>query len=160
MREALKLMRATVPTSIQLDAEIVDVPTIRADASQIHQVITNLVSNAAGAMTNGMGTITVSLGLTSRTRKRRTKSVSRSAIPAAAWTKRRQQRIFEPFFTTKAVGQGTGLGLSIVHGIVTGHGGRIEVKSVPGKGTRFDLYFPLPGVEKAVLATKSSRPAA
>jgi signal transduction histidine kinase len=42
------------------------------------------------------------------------------------------------------VGQGTGLGLSIVHGIVTSHGGRIDVKSVPGKGTRFDLYFPLP----------------
>ena len=71
-----------------------------------------------------------------------------------------QQRIFEPFFTTKAVGQGTGLGLSIVHGIVTSHGGRIEVKSVPGKGTRFDLYFPLPGVEKAIPRLRSSRPAA
>jgi signal transduction histidine kinase len=76
-----------------------------------------------------------------------------------------QQRIFEPFFTTKAVGQGTGLGLSIVHGIVTSHGGRIEVKSAPGKGTRFDLYFPLPSAEKnpaekANPEAKSSRPAA
>ena len=159
VREALKLMRATVPTSIQLDAEIADVPTIRADASQIHQVITNLVSNAAGAMTSGMGSITVSLGLTSRKKAANEVCLSVSDT-GCGMDEATQQRIFEPFFTTKAVGQGTGLGLSIVHGIVASHGGRIEVKSVPGKGTRFDLYFPLPGVEKANPEPRSSRPAA
>ena len=159
VREAMKLMRATVPTSIQLDAEIVDVPAIRADGSQIHQVITNLVSNAAGAMTNGMGTITVSLGLTSA--KKASKEVRLSVSDTGSgMDEATQQRIFEPFFTTKAVGQGTGLGLSIVHGIVSSHGGRIEVKSAPGKGTRFDLYFPLPGAGKANTETKSSRSAA
>jgi PAS domain S-box-containing protein len=159
VREAMKLMRATVPTSIQLDAEIADVPAIRADGSQIHQVITNLVSNAAGAMTNGMGTITVSLGLTSA--KKAPKEVRLSVSDTGCgMDEATQQRIFEPFFTTKAVGQGTGLGLSIVHGIVTSHGGRIEVKSAPGRGTRFDLYFPLPGAVKANPEAKVSRPAA
>jgi PAS domain S-box-containing protein len=164
VREALKLMRATVPTSIQLDAEIAEVPSIRADGSQIHQVITNLVSNAAGAMSNGMGTITVSLGLTSG--KKAPKEVRLSVSDTGCgMDEATQQRIFEPFFTTKAVGQGTGLGLSIVHGIVSSHGGRIEVKSAPGKGTRFDLYFPLPGseknsAEKANSEAKTSRPAA
>ena len=164
VREALKLMRATVPSSIQLDAEIADVPSIRADGSQIHQVITNLVSNAAGAMSNGMGTITVVLGLTSG--KKAPKEVRLSVSDTGCgMDEATQQRIFEPFFTTKAVGQGTGLGLSIVHGIVSSHGGRIEVKSALGKGTRFDLYFPLPGseknsAEKTNPEAKSSRPAA
>jgi PAS domain S-box-containing protein len=159
VREVLKLMQATVPTSIQLDATIADVPPILADASQIHQVITNLISNAVGAMTNGMGTITVSLGLTAQA-----KSASEVCLSVAdsgcGMDETTQQRIFEPFFTTKAVGQGTGLGLSIVHGIIASHGGRIEVKSKPGKGTRFDLYFPLPKAEKPAAEAKSSRPAA
>jgi PAS domain S-box-containing protein len=165
VHEALKLMRATVPTSIQLDAEINEVPVIRADASQIHQVITNLVSNAAGAMTNGMGTITVSLGLTPQKKKAPSEVCLSVSDTGCGMDEATQQRIFEPFFTTKAVGQGTGLGLSIVHGIVASHGGRIEVKSVLGKGTRFDLYFPLPGADKnaadkADPEIKSSRPAA
>jgi PAS domain S-box-containing protein len=159
VREALKLMRATVPTSIQLEADIADVPTIRADASQIHQVITNLVSNAAGAVRDGMGVITVSLGLTSRKKTPNEVCLSVSDT-GCGMNEATVQRIFEPFFTTKAVGQGTGLGLSIVHGIMTSHGGRIEVTSKLGKGTRFDLYFPLPPPEQAAPELRSSRPAA
>jgi PAS domain S-box-containing protein len=168
VREALKLMRATVPTSIQLDAEIGDVSPIRADASQIHQVITNLVSNAAGAMTNGMGTITVSLNLAAAQKRAPSEICLSVSDTGCGMDEATLQRIFEPFFTTKAVGQGTGLGLSIVHGIVTSHGGRIDVKSVPGKGTRFDLYFPLPATDgngeknqaDKPSEAKTSRPAA
>ncbi|HLI21830.1 MAG TPA: PAS domain-containing protein [Stellaceae bacterium] len=158
VREALKLMRATVPSSIQLEESIEDVPPIRADASQIHQVITNLISNAAGAMNNGMGTITVSLALGARAKGAKDVCLA-VADTGCGMDEPTLQRIFEPFFTTKAVGQGTGLGLSIVHGIVTSHGGHIEVKSAPGKGTRFELYFPLPAGE-AEPNKGSSRPAA
>ena len=161
VREALKLLRATVPTSIQLDASVFDVPSIPADGSQIHQIITNLVSNAAGAIGNEMGVITVSLD-THRTADGKDEICLSVADTGIGMNQATIQRMFEPFFTTKEVGQGTGLGLSIVHGIVTGHGGRIEVKSELGKGSRFDLYFPVPDAAYAgmIAAITSSRPAA
>ncbi len=155
VEEALKLLRATIPTSITVAEKIEAVPAISADASQIHQVVTNLVTNACQALGSDIGTITVTLGLVpgAASRSEIRLSVSDTGMGMDEAT---QQRIFEPFFTTKPVGQGTGLGLSIVHGIVSGHGGRIDIASAPGKGTRFDLYFPL----AAEAGAKSSRPAA
>ncbi len=160
--EVLKLLRATIPSSIALQSDISHVPSIPADASQIHQVVTNLVSNAFQAIGGEIGTIAVTLdvvpGMAGAQEIRL--SVSDTGVGMDQAT---QQRIFEPFFTTKEVGQGTGLGLSIVHGIVTGHGGRVEVKSAPGKGTRFDLYFPVPASDQSsgeAPAVTSSRPAA
>ena len=143
--EALALMRATLPTSIVLDARIGRVPVIDADASQIHQVVTNLVTNAAQAIGPGLGTITVTLALIPERADRGTIHLS-VADTGAGMDEATRQRIFEPFFTTKHVGQGTGLGLSIVESIVTDHGGRIELTSAPGKGARFDIYFLVPGV--------------
>jgi PAS domain S-box-containing protein len=154
--EALKLLRATIPSSITLETQIAKVPPIPADASQIHQIVTNLVSNASQAIGGDIGTIGVTLDLRSETPDRGEICLSVSDT-GMGMDQATQQRIFEPFFTTKPVGQGTGLGLSIVHGIVAGHGGRIEVTSAPGAGTRIDLYFPL---ATATAGITSSRPAA
>jgi len=156
VNEALKLLRATIPSSICLETRITAVPLIAADGSQIHQVVTNLLSNAAQAIGAEIGKITVTLDLVSNASGQTDirLAVSDTGVGMDELT---QQRIFEPFFTTKTVGQGTGLGLSIVHGIVTGHGGRIEVESAPGKGTRFELYFPVLAAEST---TDIARPAA
>jgi signal transduction histidine kinase len=140
--DAMSLLRATVPSSIQLTTRIDDVPSIFADPSQIHQVITNLVTNAAQAIEPDSGAITVILERTSEVKP--SGEIRLSVVDTGkGMDEETRQRIFEPFFTTKEVGQGTGLGLSIIDGIVSNHGGRIEVSSEPGQGTRFDIYFPI-----------------
>jgi PAS domain S-box-containing protein len=139
--DALKLLRATIPSSLQLESRLGDVPPILADGSQIHQVVTNLVNNAAQAIGDGRGTITVTLDFVEAGTAAAAIRLS-VADTGHGMDEITRQRIFEPFFTTKRVGQGTGLGLSITDGIVTAHGGRIEVESELGKGSRFDIYFP------------------
>jgi PAS domain S-box-containing protein len=139
LRDALQLMRATVPTSIRLEEEIAAVPPVAGDPNQLHQVIVNLVTNAAHAIGEAHGTITVGLR-TDADGKALRLSVADTGSGMDAATK---ARIFEPFFTTKEVGKGTGLGLAVVHGIIKDHGGRIEVESTPGQGTRFDVVLPV-----------------
>lgn len=139
--EALKLLRSTISSSIQIDTEITDTAPIHADASGIQQIVTNLVTNAAGAIGEGAGKITVGLAMTGSPSHKQELCLS-VADTGSGMDETTRARIFEPFFTTKQVGEGTGLGLSIVHGIVATHRGRIEVESEPGKGTRFSIYFP------------------
>jgi two-component system, cell cycle sensor histidine kinase and response regulator CckA len=117
----------------------------RADASQLEQVILNLVVNARDAMQEG-GRLTIA---TSRARRTGAGPASPSdlvcltvADTGVGMNADTSARIFEPFFTTKGVGKGTGLGLSVVYGIVEQYGGRIDVDSEPGCGTRFDLWLP------------------
>ena len=142
VQEALLLLRATVPSSIHLVSRIGDVPSILADPSQIHQVITNLVTNAVQAIEPNSGTITVILEQVGDGAANA--EIRLSVIDTGkGMDEGTRRRMFEPFFTTKEVGQGTGLGLSIIDGIVSNHGGRVEVASEPGKGTRFDIYFPI-----------------
>jgi PAS domain S-box-containing protein len=137
LQGSLKLLRATVPTSIALLHDISHaVPAVSADAKELEQVIVNLVTNAAQAIGDGNGTITVRLrGEANRVHL----SIADTGCGMDAATK---ARIFEPFFTTKAVGSGTGLGLAVVHGIIKKHGGSIAVESAPGQGTRFDIVLP------------------
>ncbi|HWE76694.1 MAG TPA: ATP-binding protein [Stellaceae bacterium] len=157
--DAVALLRATTPSSIKLTSQIDDVPPILADPTQIHQVITNLIANATQAIGADAGTITVILAPSGRGKLGG--QILLSVIDTGkGMDEATRQRIFEPFFTTKEVGQGTGLGLSIIDGIVNNHGGHIEVASEPGKGTRFDVYFPVAAAGEAPVAAFNETPAA
>ncbi len=165
VREALKLMRSTVPATIEFKLNLVNTPTVLADASQIHQVVVNLCTNAVHAMRGQPGVLKVELvemevdaefaqthaDLRPGPYVRLTVSDSGCGMDRATL-----ERIFEPFFTTKAQGEGTGLGLSVVHGIMRSHDGSVTVYSQPGKGTTFHLYFPVFGAEAAEFATEAS----
>jgi two-component system NtrC family sensor kinase len=113
-----------------------DIPEITADPAQIKQVLVNLVVNAVQAMPLG-GTLTVSTRSSGS-------SVRLSVIDSGiGMSKDTLEKAFLPFFTTKDVNEGTGLGLAVVHGIVTSHGGSIDVESQVGQGTRFEIRLPL-----------------
>ena len=114
------------------------IPLVSCSPSQINQVILNLLSNAAQATRDGDGTITVRTGTRGADQVTVEVADNGSGIPADVLPK-----IFDPFFTTKAVGKGTGLGLSICYKIVENHGGKLEVESAPGAGTRFTLVLPI-----------------
>jgi len=149
LRESLRMVRASIQSTITFEETIEEVPPVHGDPSQLHQIIINLVVNAAQAIGAEMGTITLRLALDPAMRLAEVADGPRR--PAVRLTVRDTgcgmeqttiRRIFEPFFTTKPVGEGTGLGLSVVHGIVTQHGGRMAVDSRLGEGSVFDVHFP------------------
>lgn len=152
IKEALKLLRATLPATIQIRTELdTKHDRVVADPVQVHQVLMNLCTNAAHAMHEKGGTLTVGLNELTITEEDAARTGS---LPTGAYLKLSvrdtghgmekavQDRIFDPFFTTKPLGEGTGLGLSVVHGIVTSHGGQISVSSEPGAGTTFEIVLP------------------
>jgi two-component system NtrC family sensor kinase len=119
----------------QLDPAL---PQIIGDPGQLQQVFTNLLLNAADAM-SGSGTITLS----SRPTRRGDGVVLQFADTGCGISPEIRDKIFEPFFTTKPPGKGTGLGLSIVYGVIQRHGGAITADSAPGCGTTFTVTLPL-----------------
>jgi signal transduction histidine kinase/ActR/RegA family two-component response regulator len=158
--EALDLLGPSLPPGITLKRALDAGDTaVIGDATQIHQVVMNLCTNAMHAMQNG-GTLEVSLALRHRQEEW---VVATGELPAGDYlclTVRDEgqgiepeviDRIFDPFFTTKDVGVGTGLGLSLVHGIVTDLGGGIEVASAPGVGTTFTIWLPWSGRAAALV---------
>ena len=145
VRQALQMLRPTIPATVLINEEIEDVPPILADAGQLQQIIVNLVTNARQAIGDALGTITLGVSSASRSAGRRHGGDFvrlRVADTGCGMDAETRDRIFEPFFTTKTVGEGTGLGLSVVHGIIADHGGRIEVKSQLGKGSEFTIFLP------------------
>ncbi|MBI3349861.1 MAG: CHASE domain-containing protein [Burkholderiales bacterium] len=139
--EAQALLRLSLPAAVTLDVQLTAEPLhVVTEPTQIQQVLLNLCNNAAQAMPGQHGRITVTLA--PRTVDGQAWACLSVRDDGAGMDATLRERIFEPFFTTKPTGQGTGLGLAMVHGIITGHGGRIEVSSVPGHGTLFEILLP------------------
>ena len=151
IRQTVTLLERTLPKMISIETTLApDLSPIHADPIQLEQVLMNLGTNAADAMPDG-GILSI-----------RTENVRIEAGASDAFSEMQPGRyvlltatdsgfgmdnktlkhIFDPFFTTKGVGKGTGLGLATVFGIVKSHSGHIRCRSVPGKGTSFQLYFP------------------
>ncbi|RJR48834.1 MAG: CHASE2 domain-containing protein [Desulfobacteraceae bacterium] len=148
VKEALKLLRATLPTTIEIRTDIRSDGKVLGDPTQIHQILMNLCTNCYHAMLDGGGLLGVALcdtniisddpgGLSPGTYVRLSISDTGHGM-----TPEVMERIFEPYFTTKEKGMGTGLGMAVVHGIVQAHKGRITVQSAPGRGTTFDILLP------------------
>lgn len=162
VREALKLLRGSIPATIEIREHIADNDRlIMANPIQVHQVIMNLCTNAFHAMEEQGGLLSLSLALSSRpdrfTQEEREYIKISIADTGAGIAPGVLERIFEPYFTTKPSGKGTGMGLAVVHGIVENHEGFIEVDSVAGQGTVFHVYFPVvAGVEVQELAENSA----
>lgn len=152
VKEALKLLRASIPSTIKIKQDIDTDGTVLADPTQIHQLIMNLCTNAYHAMLDSGGVLSISLheivinqalvdcGVELPSGHYLKLSVSDSGCGISPEI---MAKIFEPYFTTKEKERGTGLGLAVVHGIVKGHHGRIAVYSEPGHGTTFNIYLPM-----------------
>ncbi len=151
VNEALKMLRASIPSTIEIEQKIYSNALVLGDSTQIHQVLMNLCTNAAHAMEDKGGVLTVSLsdieldpvfvsnhpGLKAGRYINLEVTDTGDGIPPAL-----QKKIFDPFFTTKGPGEGTGMGLSVVHGIVNNYGGAIYVYSEPGHGSTFRIFIP------------------
>ncbi len=152
VKEALKLLRATLPLNIEIQERIsAKSGVVLADATQIHQLVMNLCTNAYHSMLDQNGTLEVILepealspGLKAQQFNLKPGSYLKLTISdtGCGMDDATLKKIFDPYFTTKAPDKGTGLGLSVVHGIVETHGGAISVHSEPGRGTRFEVLFP------------------
>jgi PAS domain S-box-containing protein len=150
IKESIKMLRPIIPANIEIRQNLITSGLVMSDPTQISQVIMNLCTNAAHAMSGTCGVLEVGL--------KNVNEVDVSAtglnLPPGSYVKLSISdtghgmtpeiiaRIFDPYFTTKEEDGGTGLGLAVVHRIVKDHGGAVTCKSGPGKGTTFDIYLP------------------
>ncbi len=151
VKEAAKLLRASIPTTVEIRTHCHSDGVVLTDPTEIHRAVVNLCTNAALAMQDRGGVLEITLedvdldedfaarhaGVQPGRFVRLTVSDTGCGMSPEVMA-----RIFEPFYTTREKGQGTGMGLAVVHGVVTSCRGAITVTSEAGKGSTFDLYFP------------------
>ncbi len=154
VKDTIRLLRSTIPTTVNLRPTISTDNhnlTINADSSQLQEILINLCTNAVHAM-NEKGTLIIVLDVINLKPQDIPAQYERAPGPYAMLkvqdngtgiTPEIMEKIFDPFFTTKEVNQGTGMGLSTVQGIMDQHLGLIKVRSIPGEGSTFELYFPV-----------------
>ncbi len=169
VRETLKLLRASLPSTIQIHQEIdVELDVVLADPTQIHQILMNLCTNAGHAMNGRKGELRVSL-CPVEIHSCDDLSIQHGLSPGVFLQLKVGDtgvgiapdildRIYDPFFTTKKPGEGTGMGLSVVYGIVKSFGGAITVESEVEKGSRFNVYLPLLMEEEIEWESEDSSP--
>ena len=153
VKETLQLLRASLPKTIDIRQDIAILPgTLLADPTQIHQVLMNLCTNAAHAMSASGGVLKVMVAPAAESQRIYLPPDGPPAIHLAQLSIGDNgtgiaadviPRIFEPYFTTKEAGQGTGLGLALAHGIIQSLGGSIRVASELNRGTVFTMVLPL-----------------
>ncbi len=152
IKEGVKLLRSSLPANIEIKTAIdPDTCQVHADLTQVHQVFMNLCTNASQAMDEHGGILEISLHTLDyadlnphrypdmkpgRYVAMTVKDTGHGMSPEV------MERIFDPFFTTKDVSEGTGMGLAVIHGIITAHGGELDVQSTEGVGSEFTVFFP------------------
>ena len=158
VKEALKLLRASIPNTIDIKDNVQSNSLVIGDSTQIHQILMNLCTNAAHAMEDDEeGLLTVSLSdvkldpgfISNHPDLKPGPHINLTVTDTGhGISSNVMEKIFDPFFTTKEKGKGTGMGLSVVHGIVRSHGGDIYIYSEPGIGSTFKIY--LPAIERGL----------
>jgi nitrogen-specific signal transduction histidine kinase/CheY-like chemotaxis protein len=152
LNDAVSLLRTAIPSTVEFDTELaLNLPSVYADATDIHQILLNLCINAHQAMPGGRGKIAISAEKVYLNEAQAESLVTvtpgwyaRIGVKddGAGMDPTTLKRIFDPFFTTKGPGEGTGLGLAVIYGIVERHRGAITVYSEVGKGSVFSIYLP------------------
>ncbi len=151
IRETTELLKASLPSTIQINQDLDTTVHVQGDPAQMQQVIMNICTNAGLAMKENGGILDIVLKKTFIEDTSFSEPEINSGMYAqliisdtgCGMTEDVQKRVFEPFFTTRSQGEGTGLGLSVVHGIVTEMSGTIGIYAVEGQGTTFNIFLPL-----------------
>lgn len=160
VKEALKLIRSSIPSTIVIEQNISTKAAVLTDPTQIHQLIMNLCTNAYQAMLDTGGRLTVSMHeVVVNPEENPNLDLAEGnyvqievSDTGCGMDEETLANIFDPFFTTKEQGRGTGLGLAVVYDIVTGMNGGLSVKSQPGAGTTFHLFLPVAEEKKTTVA--------
>ena len=169
VKEVVNFLRTSIPTTIEIRFEKESgLPLIFGNKTQINQVLMNLCTNSAYAMKENGGLLNIELkevmleadDTESLKMKPGVYQVINVSDTGTGINKDIIDKIFEPYFTTKDTGEGTGMGLAVIYGIIKNHGGDIKVYSEPGKGTVFNVYFPVPdsGIIEKSTSTDSDQP--